>query len=288
MTLKVSVSIVTYEEEDYIRQTLDSVLSQKTDFPFEIIVGDDASNDSTPSILKEYQQKYPDNITLLLADKNYGDYGLSNFMATVKKCRGEYIAFLDGDDYWTDVNKLQKQVDFLDAHPKCSFSSHRIVHQSTNGHNEVSSRPKPGTQIYQIDSLIKSNFAHKISTVARRMAVDNIPAWYSTTKIASADWVFNLLLAKDGEIGFIDETMAVHRKRDGNLSAMYGQKRILQDRLVTLDLLSDIFKDHQSSVRYAKYKTKVKVVIASLSPRFYHILQRLFCYPRSKTIRETS
>jgi len=207
-------------------------------------------------------------------------------MSTVRECRGEYIAFLDGDDYWTDEYKLQKQVDFLDANPSCSFSGHRIVHQSTGGHNEFSARPQPGNQIYQLDSLIKLNFAHKISTVARRSVVDDIPEWYSTTRIASADWVFNLLLADKGDIGFIDEPMAVHRKRAGNLSAMYGQKRILQDRLLTLDLLSEKFKSHKSAVRYAKLKTNMKVAIASISPRLYHILHRTLCFPRSKTIRD--
>ena len=110
--MKLSVSIVTYQQEAFIRQALSSVLAQQTDFPFEVIVGDDASRDGTRDILREMQAQAPDKVRLLLADKNYGDSGLSNFMATVDASQCDYIAFLDGDDYWTTPHKLQRQVDF--------------------------------------------------------------------------------------------------------------------------------------------------------------------------------
>lgn len=293
--MKLSVSLVTYQEEAYIAQTMDSILAQETDFDFEIIVGDDASTDGTRAILKRYRDKHPDKVRLLLPEKNYGDFGLSNFMSTLEQCSGEYIAFLDGDDYWTDNSKLQRQVEFLDSNPSCSYSAHRIVHLSDDGHSELSPLPARGVNrqaanddemafnVYSVDSLIRLNFAHKISTVARSSAVRSIPAWYGTTKIASADWVFNLLLSKSGHIGFTEAPMAIHRKRLGNLSDTYGQKRLLEDRLKTLHVMRGEISASKWAFFHAWLKTKTKLLISMISPRAYHWAQRIYCFHRSKT-----
>lgn len=293
--MKLSVSLVSYQEEAYIAETMDSILAQETNFDFEIIVGDDASTDDTRAILKRYSDNYPDKVRLLLPEKNYGDFGLSNFMSTLELCKGEYIAFLDGDDYWTDKSKLQRQVDFLDSNPNCSFSAHRIEHLRDDGHSELSPLPsrsfnklqrknnQTDFKIYSADTLIRRNFAHKISTVARASAVQQIPEWYRTTKIASADWVFNLLLSKSGDIGFIDTLMATHRKRSGNLSDTYGQRRLLEDRIKTLHIMRAEIPGHRSAYFHAWLKTKIKISISMISPRIYHWAQRVYSSHHSKT-----
>lgn len=116
--MKVSVCITTYNLEKYICQTLDSILSQKTNFDFEILIGDDASSDSTSKILKDYEAKYPNKIKLVLHERNIGvnrnDYSL------ISVAQGEYIAWCDGDDYWIDDNKLQEQADILDKNSEYS------------------------------------------------------------------------------------------------------------------------------------------------------------------------
>lgn len=116
--MKVSVCITTFNLEKYLSKTLESVLSQKTNFDFEILIGDDASSDSTPKILKEYEAKYPNKIKLVFHKKNIGvnrnDYSL------ISMAQGEYIAWCDGDDYWIDDNKLQEQADILDKNPEYS------------------------------------------------------------------------------------------------------------------------------------------------------------------------
>lgn len=274
--MKLSVSIVTYQEVDYIRQTLESVLQQNTDFPFEIVVGDDASNDGTREILEEIRAQWPDRVRLVLPEKNYGDCGLSNFMATVDACRGDYLAFLDGDDFWTSNDKLQRQVDFLDAHPECAICGHRIDHVSDGGDRERSRRPARGSQVYTIDELLLDNFVHKISTVARRSAVASLPDWYRTTRIASADWVFNVLVGRDGKVGFIDEAMAVHRLRRGNLSHQYGMPRMLADRLKAFDQLNAYFPSHSKTLRQAQRRVRWKLRIARLGPRPYEIARWVY------------
>ena len=106
--------VLTYNHEKFIRKTLDSILSQQVNFKFEVLVGDDASPDATAEIVKEYYAKYPGIIVPMLHEKNLGGFGKNNTLATLAVARGKYIAPMDGDDYWTSDQKLQKMVDFLD------------------------------------------------------------------------------------------------------------------------------------------------------------------------------
>lgn len=120
--IMVSVIVLTYNHEKYIRQALDSILMQEVDFRYEILVGDDASVDHTPEILKEYQKKHPDIFHLYLRTQNLG--ATRNSYELLTSCRGVFIAACEGDDYWTDSLKLKKQVEFLRDHPEFIGCSH--------------------------------------------------------------------------------------------------------------------------------------------------------------------
>ena len=119
----VVVSIVcnTYNHELYIRDALDSFLSQKTNFPFEILVFDDASTDKTANIIRSYEEKYPDIIKPVYQTVNQYSLGLMPGKQNRERATGKYIAICEGDDYWCDCNKLQKQVDYMESHPDCTF-----------------------------------------------------------------------------------------------------------------------------------------------------------------------
>ncbi|MGI9296254.1 MAG: glycosyltransferase family 2 protein, partial [Pseudomonadales bacterium] len=274
--LKLSVSVVAFQQVDYIRQALESVLAQKTEFPFEVIVGDDASTDGTRDVLEDIRSQWPDQVQLLLHDHNLGDDGLSNFMATVDACRGEYIAFLDGDDFWSAADKLQRQIDFLDAHPECAICGHRIEHVSDNGHRELSRRPARGSRTYDIGELLIDNFAHKISTVARRSAIAALPDWYRTNDIASGDWVFNVLVGRTGQVGFVDDVMAIHRLRAGNLTLGYGMPRMLADRLKAFETLRPYFPNHKSALAKGERRVRWKMRISRLGLGPYELARRLY------------
>lgn len=122
---KVSVIVITYNQEKYIGHTLESIASQKTDFDFEVLVGEDKSPDRTGEIVKEYAEKYPDKIIPFIREKNFGM--VANCLDLMSHAKGEYYAFLEGDDYWIDENKLQKQVDFLDSHPDYAACFGKII-----------------------------------------------------------------------------------------------------------------------------------------------------------------
>ncbi|MCF6185625.1 MAG: glycosyltransferase, partial [Bacteroidales bacterium] len=119
--MTVSILMLTYNHEKFIAQAIESVLMQKVSFNYELIIGDDCSQDNTQKIIREYQKKHPDIIKPVLRTKNIG--ANNNFVDIFKKATGKYIALLEGDDYWTDPNKLQKQVDFLEANPEYGIVS---------------------------------------------------------------------------------------------------------------------------------------------------------------------
>lgn len=122
---QINIALLTYNHAAYIQRALDSILSQKTDFPFLIIVGDDGSTDGTQAILKSYAQKFPNQIQLLLAEQNQGVF--QNIYKILQACTAPYIALLEGDDYWTYPHKLQTQVDFLNQHPDYQGCFHDTV-----------------------------------------------------------------------------------------------------------------------------------------------------------------
>ena len=115
----VSVCVITYNQEQFIRQCLDSILMQKVNFNYELIVGDDYSKDSTRSILQDYQQKHPECVFPVLADSNSGIS--ANYKRVLSRCKGKYIAVCEGDDFWIGPNRLQKQIDFLESHEEYGF-----------------------------------------------------------------------------------------------------------------------------------------------------------------------
>src|SRR3954467_10474897 len=124
---KVSVAMITYNHEAFIAQAVESVMMQETGFPYELVISDDCSSDRTRQLAREFQRRYPDRIRLLLPETNLGM--MNNFVQTLRACTGDYIALLEGDDYWLDAAKLEKQARLLDAPPEfpACFTRARII-----------------------------------------------------------------------------------------------------------------------------------------------------------------
>src|SRR4051794_11773039 len=120
--MKLTVAMITYNHEPFIAQALDSILMQQVSFDHEILIGEDCSTDRTREIVRAYRQRYPDKIRLQLPETNRGM--MQNFVAVLAAARGDYVALLEGDDYWTAPDKLARQVAYLDAHPECAICFH--------------------------------------------------------------------------------------------------------------------------------------------------------------------
>lgn len=135
----VSVCVITYNQQDYIRACLDGILMQQTDFPFEICLGEDESTDETRAICQEYADKYPGQINLILRSQSdparaeYTSPALFNWNETLKACKGKYIATCEGDDYWIDPLKLQKQVNFLEGNEEYGLVCTNILGVDKDG-----------------------------------------------------------------------------------------------------------------------------------------------------------
>lgn len=126
MEKEVSVFVPVYNHRNYIKQTLDSILIQKVTFPYEIVIHDDASTDGTTEIIKEYESRYPDIIRCKYQMENQRSQGYmsATWDCHFNMCTGKYCAMLEGDDYWSDPYKLQRQYDYMEAHPECSLYMH--------------------------------------------------------------------------------------------------------------------------------------------------------------------
>src|SRR5438094_537303 len=124
-SFSVSICMITYNHEKFVAEAIESVLKQKTTFPIELVIGDDKSTDSTPAIIKGYAEKYPGILKVRYNKENAGV--VLNTVKTIEECSGKYIAMLEGDDYWTDPLKLQKQVDFLEKNPDFACSFHNVM-----------------------------------------------------------------------------------------------------------------------------------------------------------------
>lgn len=220
---RLSINCITYNQEKFIRQTLDGFLMQKTNFPFVIYISDDASTDKTPEIIKEYAEKYPDIVKPLLRQVNVG--GPRNYLENLQRADCEYFANCEGDDYWTDPLKLQKQVDFLDAHPDYSVCFHlvREVWEDNSGKKDQI-LPEPFFRFFKdefdIHDLLQHNFIHGANTVVYRWRFnrsnckveDNFPL-----NIEPGDWYLHLLHAEVGKVKFLNEEMSVYRRHPGGI-----------------------------------------------------------------------
>src|ERR1700721_2292899 len=171
--MKLSVAMITYNHERFIRQAIESVLAQKVNFDFEILIGEDCATDSPRAIVAELQQQYPELIVALMRPHNLG--AMRNLQETLAACKGQYIAFLEGDDYWTAQHKLQKQVDFLDARPDCAISCHRtqFTDEMNSGHSSVFLSLPAGPFWFEI--LLGGNFLLTCSAVCRWRAMGRLP-----------------------------------------------------------------------------------------------------------------
>jgi glycosyltransferase involved in cell wall biosynthesis len=222
--VKVSVIVVTYNHARFIAQALDSVLAQETDFPYEVIISEDCSTDGTRDIVLEYQRNDFKRIRLLLSAENLNTNDV--LTRAIQAAHGRYIALLDGDDYWTSPYKLQKQVQFLDAHPDYSICFHNALIHFADGdavdtyYNDVRQKLRP-----TVVDLWTRNFMATSSVMLRRDAVRELPIWYAAE--AFGDWPLYMLVAEKGDIRYIPETMSVYRRhRDGVFGGMSSAEQL--------------------------------------------------------------
>jgi glycosyltransferase involved in cell wall biosynthesis len=224
---KVSVLLITYNHEKFIGQAIDSVVMQKTTFPMEVVIGEDCSTDGTRAIVRAYSQKYPELIRAIFPETNQGPF--QNVLRTLNACRGEYVAGLEGDDYWTDPEKLQVQADFLDSHPECAISFHKVTQVFEDGSKPPFETPEFRKHIATIEDLLGGEFGNLIpscSAMWRRGLFDRLPEWVE--EIGFSDWVIHVLNATKGHAGFINRRMGVYRIHGGGIWSTQSWRSVME------------------------------------------------------------
>jgi glycosyltransferase involved in cell wall biosynthesis len=256
----VSISCITYNHAPFIRECLDGFLMQETNFQFEILIHDDASTDGTKEIIEEYVAKYPDLIFPIYQVENQYSKGVRGMMPKYNfpRARGKYIALCEGDDYWTDPCKLQKQVDFLESHPNFS-----IVYTDCNVYSEEKNKfieiPKsyPRSDFLTVYELAQSHFIFTPTAMFR----NDIHFPYKLFRHPGGDSTIFLLLTAGGSlVKFLNIKSAVYRIHQGGIFSLRDQKPF--DERVKLEMkMYDMIYDWQ--IYFGKNNKKLREIFSS-------------------------
>lgn len=273
METKLTIVTTTYNHEKFIAQALDGIVMQKTNFPIEAIISDDCSTDKTREIIKRYAKKYPNIIKPIYNKKNVG--AMQNFVDVLSNVKSKYVALCDGDDYWIDANKLQKQVDFLESNLDYSICFHQtsIFFENKSKPDEV--YPIGTKEETTFDDLIKECYIPANTVVYRWRYTGKLTIKDVFPKnVVPGDYFVHLLHAEKGKIKFIKEVMSRYRRHEGGMwwltsqitaqdefHLKYGEKYINFFEAVEMQfkLSKDIFKSQKN---YSAHNT-VKCYLTS-------------------------
>lgn len=253
--LMVTIRCLAYNEEKYIRQCLDGFVMQKTNFKFEAIVHDDASTDGTARIILEYASKYPDIIKPIIEKDNlYSKHDGSLAQVINNASKGKYIAFCEGDDYWTDPLKLQKQVDFLESHPDCSLCFHNAIMHWEDGRepdalfSNVQNRYYSGIEIFREWTIPTASVVIRYS--------DEYIKWRNLSsrnnKFCYGDILCFLSASKCGKLYGLSGVMSVYRRQPGGLVFSYSIEKEIKHAYHCLEIYR-VFGDEFKEVSLKKF-----------------------------------
>ena len=241
----VSVCMITYNHEKYISQSIDGVLMQKTDFPIELVIGEDCSTDNTRNLCMEYKEKYPDKIKLLLPEKNLGM--IQNFNATIQSCAGKYIALCEGDDYWIDPYKLQKQVDFLEANPDFSFVYTDVDIYYEDIKYKQTAIIRNGITFLDNDNPIKSRgYLANLTWLFRKTVLQLFSI--ENNCVDAALFMF-YEIAQQTKIHYIPEVTGIYRKHLSSASCHIDENKQLQFELKAFEIQLNYVKKYKIEER---------------------------------------
>jgi hypothetical protein len=219
----VSVVLRTYDHAPFVAQAIESVLIQRAPFPFELVIGEDCSEDGTREIVRGYAERHPDLVRAVLPDRNVGHGQI--LREALEATRGSFIAYLDGDDYWTSAAKLRRQVDFLEADPDCPSCFHDVsLIYDTAGLPSGSVSPGLAESRFSLADIVAECFVPAPAMLFRRAVAAALPD--RSYDSAWIDWLIHIRAAERGQLGYIPEPLAAYRVHDGGMFS--GLDRVTQ------------------------------------------------------------
>ena len=224
---KLSVILMTRNHEAFVAQSINSILKQQCAFAFEVLIGEDFSTDNTRSVCEDLQKKYPNKIRLIVADRNVGI--TPNFLRLVARARGEYIALLEGDDYWTDLNKLSIQVKLMEENPEFAWCGARTINRTLC---------MPPVEFYTLEETLRRYIVHTSTIVFRREYLSSYPRFPDVVGWISMVYAY---LATKGLCGFINKELSYYRHHQGGVwTGATISERVRLTRIFT-DTMNDYF-----------------------------------------------
>lgn len=220
--VKLIVVTTTYNHGLYIEKCIKSIMEQETDYSYKLLISDDVSTDNTKDIINEYKKKYPDKIDVIFRENNLG--AMENFIETLNSVHSEYVALCDGDDYWSDNKKIQKQLDFLESHKDFSlcFSQTLISFEDKSQSDVV--HPLNIKEDLTLDDLIKENHIPANTVVYRwRYKEEDSLINEFPKNIVPGDYYLHLMHAKEGKAHFINEIMTFYRRQQSGMWYLSSQ-----------------------------------------------------------------
>ncbi|HFT7189534.1 TPA: glycosyltransferase family 2 protein [Enterobacter ludwigii] len=207
--IKVSICCITYNHEKYIAAAIDSFLAQRTNFAFEILIGEDKGGDGTLTIINEYQEKFPGIVKVITAEKNLGANG--NIRNVISHAQGSYIAFCEGDDYWLDPNKIQKQYDAMILHPEINFCFHPAFALNPDGSKVKRFDKGDLVRRFNVEDVLNKNgqFSPTSSYMFKKEVVASLPEWFENAPVG--DLFIELYAMKEAGGLYLPSTMSVYR-----------------------------------------------------------------------------
>lgn len=209
--------MITYNQEHFIKKAIESVLMQETNFAYELVIGEDLSTDYTRKLCEDFAKKYPNIIKLLPSTKNNGM--MYNYLRTLKACNGKYIAFCEGDDYWIDPLKLQKQVDILEANEKIGlvYTNYSIVDEAGNTlENQKYKTNLPSGNI--IHELVKGQFPWTVTVCFRKKLIEGNEDFVFKSHYKMGDFPLWLHLGYTHEFQYLDDVTSCYRRNEHSVT----------------------------------------------------------------------
>src|SRR5450432_689009 len=263
----VSVCLITYNHEKFIRKAIDSILQQKTGYSYELIIADDFSTDSSREIILDYEKRHPSVIKLILQKKNIG--AGNNFIELIRSARGKYIAYFEGDDYWIGSEKLQKQVEFLENHPEFVLVFHN-VNVVTYDDKFIKKIYSDGRKnIIEFIDLVKGDYTKTCSSVFRNDIKKLSPIFEK--KIPPDDTTLFLLLLEGSKAYYFEDTFAAYRIHEGGIWSSKKKDYQLQYSSKYLKQIIEYY-GHYPEVKY--FYQQLNTVYMQLATEYF--LQRKY------------
>lgn len=267
--LMVTIECVTYNHEKFIGEAIESFLMQKTNFPVEILIYDDASTDRTADIIRGYERKFPDIIKPIYQTVNQYSKGVYVENFNLDRVQGKYIATCEGDDYWTDPYKLQKQVDYMEKHPECSMCVHAAARVSSLKKKVISNvRPIRESRVLSIEEIIEGggDFLATNSIIYSREKVLKLPEFYYNAPVG--DYPLVIHGALKGTVYYMDENMSAYRVgvegswTEKQSTSFERKKKNLEDIGKMLDEINEYTNfQYNDAITRTKYRDHVCILL---------------------------